>query len=196
MSVAFWPILFLVIGLMLLFAEAFLPSGGFIGFTALVCVGLSLWHAFQQSTSLGLTFLLVDLVAVPLTIIVAFWLWMKSPLSRTLLLAPPSEDEIDVSHSDQQLEDVVGGTGRALTPLRPSGHVEINGRRYDGLAEGSLIPAGALVRVIEARSGQLIVQSLERPRMVERGGDGNGDGDVAAEAGADDENDVEGLISA
>lgn len=192
MSVAFWPILFLVIGLMLLFAEAFIPSGGFIGFTALVCVALSLWHAFQQSTSLGLTFLLVDLIVVPLTIIAAFWLWMKSPLSRTFLLAPPSEDEIAVSHSDQQLDDIVGSTGRALTPLRPSGHVEVKRRRYDALAEGSLIPAGALVRVVQARSGQLIVQSLERPRLVESDGEGDGD----AVAGADDENDVEGLISA
>jgi len=186
MSVAFWPILFLVIGLMLLFAEAFIPSGGFIGFAALACVGLSLWHGFQQSTSLGLTFLLVDLVVVPLTIVAAFWLWTKSPLSRMLLLSPPSEDEIDVSHSDHQLDEVVGSTGRALTPLRPSGHVEIEGRRYDGLAEGGLIPAGSLVRVVQARSGQVIVQSLERPRVV-------GDDD---DADADGENGVEGLISA
>jgi len=196
MNVAFWPILFLVIGLMLLVAEAFIPSGGFIGFTAVVCVGLSLWHAFQQSTSLGLTFLLVDLIVVPLTIVLAFWLWMKSPLSRTFLLSPPSEDEIDVSHSDHQLDGVVGSTGRALTPLRPSGHVEIEGRRYDGLADGGLIPAGSLVRVIQARSGQVIVQSLERPRV----GGGDGDGIVAAadgaDAGGDGENDVEGLISA
>jgi len=184
MSVAFWPILFLVIGLMLLFAEAFIPSGGFIGFTALVCVALSLWHAFQQSTSLGLTFLLMDLIVVPLTIMLAFWLWMKSPLSRKFLLAPPSEDEIDVSHADQQLEVVVGSTGRALTPLRPSGHVEVEGRRYDGLAEGGLIPAGALVRVVHARSGQLIVQNLERPRVVD------------ADADENDEDDVEGLVSA
>lgn len=184
MSVAFWPILFLVIGLMLLFAEAFIPSGGFIGFAALVCVGFSLWHAFQQSTSLGLTFLLIDLVVVPLTIVVAFWLWVKSPLSRTFLLSPPSEDEIDVSHTDHQLSDMVGSTGRALTPLRPSGHVEIDGRRYDGLAEGGFIPADALVRVVQARSGQVIVQGLERPRVVDGDGDGGG------------ENDVEGLISA
>lgn len=188
MSVVFWPILFLVIGLMLLFAEAFIPSGGFIGFTALLCVALSLWHAFQQSASLGLTFLLMDLVVVPLTIIAAFWLWMKSPLSRRFLLAPPSEDEIDVSHSDRQLEEFIGGMGRALTPLRPSGHVEIDGRRYDGMAEGGLIPAGALVRVVQARSGQLIVQSLERPRVAEADSDGEED--------LDDESDVEGLFSA
>lgn len=182
MSVAFWPILFLLIGLLLLFAEAFIPSGGFIGFTALVCVGLSLWHAFQQSTSIGLAFLLADLIVVPLTIALAFWLWIKSPLSRTFLLAPPSEDEIDVSHSDHQLDDIVGSTGRALTPLRPSGHVEIEGRRYDGLAEGGLIPAGALVRVVQARSGQVIVQGIERHHVVDDG--------------ADDENGVEGLVSA
>lgn len=196
MSVVFWPILFLLIGLLLLFAEAFIPSGGFIGFTALVCVGLSLWHAFQQSTNLGLTFLLVDLFVVPLTIVAAFWLWTKSPLARMLLLSPPSEDEIDVSHSDHQIDEIVGSTGRALTPLRPSGHVEIQGRRYDGLAEGGLIPADALVRVVQARSGQVIVQSLERPRVVDDAeAEVEAEPEAAGNADADDGG-VEGLISA
>ena len=119
MSVLFWPILFLVIGLMLLFAEAFIPSGGFIGVTALVCVGLSLWHGFQQSPRLGMIFLVVDLAVVPMTALLAFWLWAKSPLSRKFLLTPPSADEIEVSHADHHLDEIVGSVGHALTPLTP-----------------------------------------------------------------------------
>ena len=117
MSVLFWPILFLVIGLMLLFAEAFIPSGGFIGVTALVCVGLSLWHGFQQSPRLGMIFLVVDLAVVPMTALLAFWLWAKSPLSRKFLLTPPSADEIEVSHADHHLDEIVGSVGRPLDAL-------------------------------------------------------------------------------
>jgi membrane-bound ClpP family serine protease len=167
MTFLFWPIAFLVIGLLLLIVEVFVPSGGFIGFSALFCVGLSLWHAFQYSTRLGAVFLVVDFAAVPMTAMLAFWLWTRAPMSRKFFLKPPAADEIDVSHSDLNLPHVVGREGRALTPLRPSGHVEIDGRRYDGLAEEGFIPEGSLVRVVRSRSGQLVVRASRRPADVD-----------------------------
>jgi len=167
MTLLFWPIAFLVIGLLLLVVEVFVPSGGFIGFTALFCIGLSLWHAFQYSTRVGAVFLVVDFAAVPMTAMTAFWLWTHSPMSRRFFLTPPEPDEIGVSHSDLNLPLVVGCEGRALTPLRPSGHIEIEGRRYDGLAEEGLIPEGALVRVVRLRSGQLVVRASRRPADVD-----------------------------
>jgi membrane-bound ClpP family serine protease len=163
MIMLFWPIAFLLIGLLLMIVEVFVPSGGFIGFSALFCVGLSLWHAFQHSTRLGAAFVLVDFAAVPLTVTLAFWLWSRSPMSRRFLLKPPALDEDDVSHSPLRLPDAVGREGRALTPLRPSGHVEIDGRRYDGMAEEGFIPEGATVRVVRSRAGSLIVRASRRP---------------------------------
>lgn len=162
MTMLFWPIAFLLIGLLLMIVEVFVPSGGFIGFSAMFCVGLSLWHAFQHSTRLGAVFVLVDFAAVPLTVASAFWLWTRSPMSRRFLLKPPGLDEIEVSHSPLNLSNVVGCEGRTLTPLRPSGHVEIRGRRYDGLAEEGFIPEGAVVRVVRSRSGQLVVRTARR----------------------------------
>jgi membrane-bound serine protease (ClpP class) len=162
MTLLFWPNAFLVIGLLLLILEVLVPSGGFIGLSALVCVGLSLWHAFQHSTQFGMIYVVIDLAAVPLTMAAAFWIWTRSPLSRKLFLQPPEPEEIDVSHAERNLPLIVGRAGRALTPLHPCGHLEIDGRRYDGLAEEGFIPEGAVVRVVRARSGQLIVR-VERP---------------------------------
>lgn len=162
MTIMFWPIAFLLIGLLLMIIEVFVPSGGFVGFSALFCVGISLWHAFQYSTRLGAIFVLVDFAVVPLTVALAFWLWTRSPMSRRFSLKPPALDEIDVSHSPLNLPDVVGREGHALTPLRPSGHIEIDGRRYDGLAEEGFIPEGAVVRVVRSRTGQLIVRASQR----------------------------------
>ncbi len=163
MTILFWPIAFLLIGLLLMILEVFVPSGGFIGLSALFCVALSLWHAFQHSTRLGAVFVLFDLAAVPLTVALAFWLWTHTPMSNRFLLQRPALDASDVSHSLLNMADVVGSEGRALTPLRPSGHVEIEGRRYDGLAEEGLIPEGAAVRVVRVRSGELIVRNMRRP---------------------------------
>lgn len=171
MGDAFWPVVFLAMGLALVSLELFVPSGGFIGLSAAVCLGLGLWNAFQSSTSLGMTFVLIDFVAVPVTLVVAFRIWARSPLGRAFVLGPPADDEVSVSHSADRIEELVGLEGRALTPLRPSGHVEVRGRRYDGMAESGLIPGGSAVRVVRARSGQVVVR-LAGPSATPTAADG------------------------
>ena len=134
----------------------------------MVCLGLGLWNAFQTSTSMGWTFVLIDFIAVPITAIAAFRLWVRSPMGRRLALEPPALDEVDVSHSARRVDELVGVDGRALTPLHPCGHVEVRGRRYDGMAESGLIAQGARVRVVRARSGRLVVRAVESAATAAR----------------------------
>ena len=68
-----------------------------------------------------------------------------------------------MSHADHHLEILVGQLGRTLTPLRPCGHVEIDGQRADALAEEGFLPAAATVRVLRVRSGQVVVRGLHDP---------------------------------
>jgi membrane-bound ClpP family serine protease len=159
-SVMFWPFVFLAIGLILILLEVFIPSGGLIGICSLACLALCLWYAFATSVGLGLTFMLIDLVALPLTAALAFSLWSRSPLGRKFFLKPPAPEEIEVSHADHHLEILVGQTGRTLTPLRPCGHVEIDGRRVDALAEDGFLPADSPVRVLRIKTGQIVVRGM------------------------------------
>jgi membrane-bound ClpP family serine protease len=159
MSTLAWPLLLLAFGLILLIAEVFIPSGGLIGLLALACVGLSLWRAFDQSVDLGLKFLLADFLLAPIVMAGALYLWPRTPLAKRVFLKPPAREDIEVSHSAQRLDHLVGQFGRALTPLRPSGMVDFDGRRLDGLSEEGLIPSGALIRAVRVRSGQLIVRT-------------------------------------
>ncbi|WP_210420438.1 NfeD family protein [Aquisphaera giovannonii] len=160
MGVIFWPSVFLICGLLLILLEVLIPSGGVIGICSLACLALCLWYAFSTSLGLGATFLVVDLVAIPLTVSLAFSLWTRTPLGRKILLKPPEPEEIEDSHADSRLEGLAGREGRALTPLRPSGHVEVDGRRLGALAEGGFLPAGTLVRVLRVRSGEAIVREV------------------------------------
>jgi len=167
MSTLAWPLLLLVFGLLLLIAEVFIPSGGVIGILAACCLVLSLWRAFDHSTAMGLNFLLADLLLMPMAMVVAIYLWPRTPLARRVFLNPPAPEDIEVSHSSQRLDHLVGQLGRALTPLRPSGLVDFDGRRLDGLSENELIPSGALVRAVRVRGGQLVVRAAPDPTLDE-----------------------------
>lgn len=167
MSTLAWPLLLLAFGLILLIAEVFIPSGGLIGLLALCCLALSLWRAFERSTDLGLMFLLADFLLMPMVIVLGVYLWPKTPMGQRALLKPPAPEDIEASHSSQRLDHLVGQLGRALTPLRPSGMVDFDGRRLDGLAEEGLIPTGSLVQAIRVRGGQLIVRTAHDPTLEE-----------------------------
>ena len=146
MSILFWPSVFLVLGLLLLIVEVFIPSGGFIGICSIFCLVLCLWYAFAQSLGLGVTFMVVDLVALPLTAGLAFSLWSRTPLGRRFFLKPPAPEEIEVSHADHHLESLVGQVGRTLTPFatmrsrrdrRPAGRRPRRGGLLAGVRTGS-----------------------------------------------------------
>ena len=146
-----WPTIFLTLGFLTLVAEVFIPSGGLIGLAALTFLGLSLWHAFSYSMSLGLTFMLAMAIILPFVASFMVYMWPRTPLGRRMILAPPDEGELDPDSSEEaarltRLDRLVGEFGKTLTPLRPSGAVEFNNRRLDALAEEGLVPTGKLVR--------------------------------------------------
>ncbi|HEV3122297.1 MAG TPA: NfeD family protein [Isosphaeraceae bacterium] len=167
MNALVWPFLFLTVGLLLLTAEVFIPSGGLIGILAISCLVLSVWKAFVYSTTMGLYFLLGLLILMPLALMLAAHLWPRTPLAKRILLRPPAPEEVDPSQIGNRLDHLVGQFGRALTPLRPSGMVDFDGRRLDGLSEEGLIPSGALVRAVQVRSGQLVVREARDPTSSE-----------------------------
>ncbi|ADV62279.1 protein of unknown function DUF107 [Isosphaera pallida ATCC 43644] len=167
-----WPTIFLTLGFLMLMAEVFIPSGGLIGLAALTFLGLSLWHAFSYSTSLGLTFMLTMAIVLPFVVSFMIYMWPRTPLGRRMILAPPGEDEEEPdaesfreSERSLRLDRLVGEYGKTLTPLRPSGAVEFNNRRLDALAEEGLVPAGKLVRAVGTRGCQLIVRQVDETMM-------------------------------
>jgi membrane-bound ClpP family serine protease len=167
MSTLAWPLLLLAFALILLIAEVFIPSGGMIGLLAAFCLIWSLWLAFRESYSLGLKFLAADFLLLPLAFSLALYLWPKTPMAKRVFLRPPAPEEIEVSHAPHRLDHLVGQIGRALTTLRPSGLVDFDGRRLDGLSEDGLIAPGTLVRAVRVRSGQIVVRTAPEETFEE-----------------------------
>ena len=167
MNALIWPILLLALGLILLVAEVFIPSGGLIGLLALGCLGVSVWKAFAHSGALGFQVVLALLVLMPIALLLAAHLWPKTPLARRVFLRRPDPgDELPDLPGDR-LDHLIGQFGRALTPLRPSGMVDFEGRRLHGLSEEGLIPAGALVRAVQVRGREVTVRLVPDPTLNE-----------------------------
>ncbi len=168
MSYLTWPLLLLAIGLILLMTEAFIPSGGLIGMLAIGCLIVSLYQAFSipEDPSIGWKFLAAEVLLIPAAAAVAIYLWPKTPLAKRIFLPPPAPEDVDTAHSRVRLDHLLGEFGRALTPLRPTGNVDFDGRRLEARAEEGLIAAGSLVRAVRVQSGVLVVRKAEDNSLV------------------------------
>ena len=105
--------------------------------------------ASNQGPMLNYILFLAALFIV-LFIILAIYFWKRTTLKNSL-------DARDGFVSNPSHEDLVGRTGKALTVLRPSGMVEIEGRRMDARTESEFIEKGARIKVIDIDGGQLVV---------------------------------------
>ena len=154
----------LAICLLLLIAEVFLPTAGLLFVPAAALLGLSLFGAFADSPGRGFQFLVAEAVLVPSTLAASTFAFSR------LMRRPPSEDEPSPGPGREgpDLARLVGTQGRAVTPLRPSGKVEFDGRRLEGVALEGLIPPGAPVMVVAVRSGRLMVRDLPEEFRADR----------------------------
>ena len=140
-------VLFLV-GFSLVAAEVFLP-GLILGTIGLLCLVASVVVVFAQyGTSAGLlaAFLVGGLSFVGF--IVWLNLFPRTFIGRRLMLR--TSQPADLTAAAHQT--MIGATGEALTPLRPSGTAQINGKRVDVTAVGDFLESGEQ-RVVIAADG-------------------------------------------
>jgi membrane-bound serine protease (ClpP class) len=158
-----WAGLLLLLGLMLVTLEVFVPTGGLLGFLSLtailVGIGLSFYHG---GLGYGFGFLLITAVALPTVLGLAFrWLPTTAMGRRLLPSLPTSKDVLPDSEERRALRALVGKIGVAKSTMLPSGPVVVEGRTIDAVSEGMPIEAGQTIRVIEVRGNRAVVRPVE-----------------------------------
>ncbi|HLW68930.1 MAG TPA: NfeD family protein [Gemmataceae bacterium] len=111
----------------------------------------------------GLLTLAAVVLSFPLLLGFVFYLWPRTPLGRRMILRKnPEEDEtVATMPVLVELEQYRGRIGKAVTPLRPSGVVEFDGRRIDATSEGLMIEPETWVRCLDVKAGKVIVRPIE-----------------------------------
>jgi membrane-bound serine protease (ClpP class) len=144
-----------LVGIAALLFELVLPGGvlGVAGALALLGAVVATFVSYGPAAG---TAALVLISAAGLGIL---WIWMKRfhrlPFTRRLILEETSGGGAPAADAPPP-----GSRGRAVTPLVPSGRVEIDGRRHDALAEAASIEAGAAVAVVARSGASLLVREV------------------------------------
>ena len=154
-----WPILLLCAGLGLLIAEVFLPSGGVLGVLAASSLVASLYLVSKTSQAPVYRWIGLEVALVLASWVGALFGLPRTTLGRRVYLRPPTDGDLDELYPNRSARDQVGLSGRTLTPLRPSGMIDLGGRRVEAMAESGLIHAGAAITVVAVRSGRAVVRA-------------------------------------
>lgn len=152
-------VLLFLLGVGLLLLEILvIPGFGIAGIGGLVAIFASLYLSFPDAAT---AFTAVG-AATLATVVFAILLLRRMPktgLWRRLALETKLED-VGVPEDDPDHPVVrVGALGRALTPLRPAGTVEIEGVRVDAVSDGEFVPAGTAVVVVRVVGGRVTVRA-------------------------------------
>lgn len=144
----------LVIGLMLIGMEIFVPGGvlGTIGGASLAGAIMVGFKAFP-GYGVPIAFVIVLLVGAAMGLWIKFFprtvLGKKMTVSRSLAAFKATEEGI---------ESLAGREGVAQSRLRPGGYAQIDGRRVDVVTRGEMIEPGARVRVVEVAGNRIVVE--------------------------------------
>jgi membrane-bound ClpP family serine protease len=147
-----------VVGIVLLVFDVFIPSHGALSVGGLTCLGAGIWCAFRLSSTAGYVSVLVASIVVPTLIVTGVKMWHRTPLGRRISPPNPRLTDADKSVDVSTLGPLVGTIGRTITPLRPVGTCEFDGRRVECVAEMGLIEAGQFVRAVRIEGRELVVQ--------------------------------------
>lgn len=159
-----YAILLLLLGIAIVMAEAFIPSGGILGVLAAIVLVGSLIFAFKESDGTGFIFLGVVVICVPATVIFGLKIFPKTPIGRRVILKPAVESVEErgkAGVSDEDFSHLQGKVGKTATPLRPSGIIEIDDERYSAVAEGELIDKNVDIIVVKVEGNSVVVEPRE-----------------------------------
>ncbi len=154
------PILLILVGLALIGVEIYLIPGmnvvGILGFLVLIfAVG------YMFSTG-GMLAGWVTLGATMGVLALLGWvIWRSGAWERFVLATSIGPDEEDAAAQETRSR-YLGQTGAAVTPLRPSGVVEIGDERIEVTTEGEFIASGSVIKVVAMDRRHIFVRLAEK----------------------------------
>ena len=156
-----YAIILMIVGLFLIVLEVLIPSGGLLGLFATAALIASLVFGFMESTIVGSVMLGGMIVLVPVIISWGFKILPHTPIGRQLIVTPAvetAEQRGRAGVSERSFDSLVGKTGRVVSPLRPSGTIEIHSETFSAVSDGGMIEADAEVVVRRIDGNSIVVE--------------------------------------
>lgn len=150
----------LVIGIILLILEIFVP-GGILGVIGASAVVVSLFIAGYDLSHMAISILIAFIVAI-----VTFFVLYKSAgeerglFKKIVLRDRMTTDEGYVSAESR--DNLIGEEGVSVTPLRPAGTMLLNDERIDVVTEGNYIGIHKPIKIVHVEGMRVVVREIKQ----------------------------------
>lgn len=148
-------ILLLILGLLMVCLEVFIPGGVVGTLGAFALIGCIILAFANKGTTFGLYWLSGVMVITLFGLFLSIKFLPTSPAGRRLFL---NSSESGYSASEGGLADLLDQTGTAMTDLRPAGMADIKGRRIDVVTNGEYLKKETIIRVIRVEGNRVVVE--------------------------------------
>lgn len=152
-------IIIFLLGIGLLIAEIFVAGFGLLGAGGITLVFVSVIFTARTFSEGVMMLGLASLFTILL--LFAFWKVLSKTKVWDRLVLKQKENVEEGYVASAKYEDLLNKDGIAITPLRPAGTAEIEGRRYDVVTEGGYISSGDKINVIKVGSNNIVVKKID-----------------------------------
>ena len=157
----FETIILFVVGLLLLLAEIFfIPGFGLAGISGISAILASIFLTFGNIVQATYSIL----IALSISVIGFFLLIKYIPSTRTwrkFVLSTEQKKELGYTVETKDLKRLTGGKGIVITPLRPSGIAEVNGKKFNVLTRGEYIDSNTKIKIISVEGNKIVVEAID-----------------------------------
>lgn len=151
-------IVFLVgVGLIVL---EFFVAGGIAGALGALAVVGSIIMAGGNPMYMAYSVLIAIAVAVSGMVIIMRFFGKRLHLLNKMVLMDATDTESGYVSNENRLE-LLGKKATTITPLRPSGTVELDGERIDVVSEGSYVDRGKHVMIVKVEGSRIVVRETQ-----------------------------------
>ena len=145
----------LLLGMILIIVEVFLPGFGLPGISGIALVGVGIlmvgWH-FGTLTAVAVLLVLIAVLALLIS-----WVLRQASSGKgrhgELFLREKSDYEL---HEDMQV--LVGKAGKTTSVLRPAGIGDFDGVRLNVVTEGSFIEKDVPIEIVRVDGSRIVVR--------------------------------------
>ncbi|WP_060210402.1 NfeD family protein [Sporosarcina koreensis] len=154
-----------IIGLGLIVLEFFI-AGGIAGVLGSVAIVVSIILAGANPMFMAYSVLIAIAVAVSGMVIIMKFFGRRLHLLNKMVLMDSTDTESGYVSNVNRV-DLLGKKASTITPLRPSGTIEMEGERIDVVSQGSYIDKGKHVIIVKVEGSRIVVREFEEKGEIE-----------------------------
>lgn len=152
------PALCFILGFALITFELFNPGFGAPGISGIILLILGIMFTARSLLD-AIVMVLIVLIVIGILLFLVIRSASKGKLNRKLILSEKLNKEAGyVGRSEP--ESFLDKEGTAITMLRPSGIIDVDGKRLDVVTNGEFLPKGTKVKVVKIEGMRIIVAKL------------------------------------